>query len=423
MPSISTTVTTAEVDYPVCDSDAPLPSASDDWYRDRPVYVANEAPYEEVRQFASALPGFVEVWFDRDRFGWLSVGFVGVDIEEMQTLLQAEFPDVGVVAVELEYTLSDLRALATDVGGRLPDGMDTENIDRLRGLVHVWVGLLTPENIEMGIGAAADSPFCIDGFDVEYYDQSPQVDGGDGWSLVGAAEGSASGDAGVPVVVTDQTALAALWGQLGLSAEAPSVDFTASVVAAFPVHYPANCPDQRLDGLTRTSLIVPNVRNVSLVKGCWLTGNPRTFIVEVERSSLGPPPTIWLSEANDSWGLEVTDDLRVRGASLSPDGSSVDNVERREASPMPNTVRVGVPKPLIVPVACDLTYLGVVNWVGWYLPEGAEVPPGWSDSAVDGLIDLEMSLFEWPDAKLVVSAGGDEVTFFPGERLTPGCQP
>ncbi len=127
--------------------DIDVPHAPEDWYAETPVYVGNEMPIDEVRAFATTLEGFRDVWIDRDHNGWIGVGFDDADVEAHQTALAAEFPGVGVVAVDMPYTAAELEELSQDLQSRLPDGMETASIYEVQGFIEIWVGRLTPENI------------------------------------------------------------------------------------------------------------------------------------------------------------------------------------------------------------------------------------------------------------------------------------
>ena len=99
----------AALPVPRCEDLARL-EAPVDWYRPQPVYVANEMPVDAVRAWAETRPGFQELWIDRDRQGWISVGFTD-GVEARQAELLAAFPDAGVVAVEVPHTAAELDAI------------------------------------------------------------------------------------------------------------------------------------------------------------------------------------------------------------------------------------------------------------------------------------------------------------------------
>ena len=51
--------------------DIDVPHAHEDWYADTPIYVGNEMPIDEVREFAHTLDGFQGIWIDRGHNGWI----------------------------------------------------------------------------------------------------------------------------------------------------------------------------------------------------------------------------------------------------------------------------------------------------------------------------------------------------------------
>ncbi|MEX2183243.1 MAG: hypothetical protein WEC14_02250, partial [Chloroflexota bacterium] len=103
---------------PRCD-DVPMLSAPAGAYRDRPIYVGNEQPTEELRAWAQTKPGFEDIWIDRDHQGWVSLGF-SQGVAERQVELATEFPDVGVVAVEVKHGAAELEALQRRIHEVLP---------------------------------------------------------------------------------------------------------------------------------------------------------------------------------------------------------------------------------------------------------------------------------------------------------------
>lgn len=412
-----------DVDYPICDYDEPWPAAPDDWYRDTPVYVGNNSPTDEVRRFASGLPGFETVWTDRDRYGWVSAGFVGVDVSEVQKLLEAEFPDDGVVAIELPYTRDELGQMASEIDAQLPEDMYALNYQEIWGRVEIFVGLLTRENVDIAATVAGDAPYCLMGLDPTEYDQSPQVEEGEGWVFLGVVGGWP--ESGTPVVMTDQQAIEDLWFAMGFERPAATLDFETYVAVAFPVLHSGSCPDQRFDGVLITpDRILPEIRDITIAQSCTSDGNPRTFLVGVERTLLPPPPVRWAGSEYDSQALEVSADLRTPGSSLGDTDTRVIELDRpRVATGMPLVMEPGFPWQLIVPSDCDLNYLGEVNGVGWHLAPDSEIPGSWAALAVDGLIDLEIELIQEPDPMVVLNAGGQQAVYLPGEKPTAACQP
>lgn len=145
-------------------ADVGHPTAPADWYDDTPVYVGNEMPVEEVGNFVSGLAGYETVWVDRQHNGWITVGFVGADLEAHQAALRDAFPGVGVVAVALPHTADELNAVRLRLEPSLPAGINAANVDAIGGVVQVWVGLLTAESVQLVAEIAGDDPVCVTGW-------------------------------------------------------------------------------------------------------------------------------------------------------------------------------------------------------------------------------------------------------------------
>lgn len=143
--SVSPTTTRAPIDLsvlaPVCvPGAAGYRQAPDDWYRDEPVYGHDVNEFNQiVREYASTLDGFERQWNNPERNRWIHVGFVGVDVAQRQRELEAKFPGVGVVAVELDHSDDELAALAVEVEDLLPEGMAVVAIREKAGTIDVWV--------------------------------------------------------------------------------------------------------------------------------------------------------------------------------------------------------------------------------------------------------------------------------------------
>ena len=94
---------------PRCEDVPPL-SAPAAAYRDTPIYVGNEMPVDDVREWAVGQPGYEDIWIDRDHNGWVAVAF-SRDAAARQADLEREFPGVGVVAVPVDWTNAELEAI------------------------------------------------------------------------------------------------------------------------------------------------------------------------------------------------------------------------------------------------------------------------------------------------------------------------
>ena len=399
--------------------DIEVPHAPEDWYADTPIYVGNEMPSEEVRAFASGIEGFREVWIDRDRNGWIGVGFDGGDIHAHQEALEAAFPGVGVVAVEMPYSYEELQAISFDIAAQLPDGMSIGSIYEVQGYVEVFVGRLTEENIALASEAIADLPACITGNDPATTPAvGPQPAGGNGWLYLGEAD--AMLDIEMPQIIAEQAALNSIWGRLGIRDPAPEVDFDDQVTLVLVIGHSSSCPETRLDDVVvEGSLVYAVIPTITEEMACTADWVPRTYLVAVDRDRFPAPPFQISAEKDYGARVEVTADLRVPG--LVPDEGQVAPTEIeqvREPTSRPFWVEPDFPQSAIVDVDCDVDYMGEISGVHWHRVEGTGMPEEWKAAAIEGLIDLELMMTPGPEPTLTASAGGVEILYLPGAEAT-----
>ncbi len=104
-------------------------------------------PADEIRAWATDKPGFEEIWIDRDHLGWISVAF-SADSDARQVELEAEFPDVGAVVVDVDWTLAELmelqRRVIEEVGPLFPV---SSGISVTQGAVTIGLGVLHEERV------------------------------------------------------------------------------------------------------------------------------------------------------------------------------------------------------------------------------------------------------------------------------------
>ena len=421
VPEPSTTVA-QPVSLPNC-GDIDVPYAPEDWYADTPIYVGNEAPIDEIRAFAQGLDGFRDVWYDRAHHGWIGVGFTDADVVAHQASLEAKFPGVGVVAVDMPYTTTELEALAAQVQGRLPEGMEVAGVNEVRGSIEVYARTLTPENIAAAQQAAGDAPVCLSGGDpVTTPALGPQPPGGDGWLYVGEADTMTDRES--PQVIAAPEVLSSLWGLLGIRTALPEVDFEKQVVLVLVMGYSGSCPVTRLDDIVvEGDLIYAVIPTITEDMACTADWNPRTYLVALDRDRL-PPPPFRVSTSKDQWQqVMVSTDLRVRG-SVPKEGDiepfSAEPV--REATPIPYWIEPLFPWTLTIDVECGVDYLGDINGAFWHRSDGdAGLPPEWEQVVVDGLLDLELLMTEGPAPTLTASAAGVDVSYLPGPETEMSC--
>jgi len=309
--------------FPEC-RDVPRLSAPAEAYRDKPVYVADEGPVAEVRAWAESQPGYETIWIDRDRFGWISVGFTeGADARQED--LEEEFAGVGVVAVPMEHTGEELQSLAKRVFWRLVPLVAeplriTASGSASRGVAAVGVPGLTDEIRDEITRRFSGEPLCVSGLEPGP-PPGPQPQEGDGWRLL-ADEGT-----GVLLGVglaADAAGLADLLTEIGLGALDLEVDFDKYVVVSFGAVYSSSCPDIRLDDVVVDGAVVyPEIVVVTPSNYCTLDAIPHTYVVALERARLPSGPFVIQTEVEMPSYAKPKQRLRV-DADLSKPGSVPD---------------------------------------------------------------------------------------------------
>ncbi len=421
-----------ETSFPMC-SDIEYRRAPDAAYRDSPIYVANEQPVEEVMAWAQQQPGYVTIWVDRERNGWITVAFtqdVGLRTEE----LAAEFPGVGVVAVEVDWTeaeLADLQDRVTDVlrseGWSFGSGRGVA-----RGYVSAEIGVLSPERLAVLEEHFAGERLCVSGIDPsEAIPDGPQPEAGEGWRLLGAER-----DAGRPyrtAIAWDEDSYAALWGATGIEGEAPDVDFESEVVVWFGAVYGSSCPGLRLDDvifdLERSVVHGEIVLPSSVGPACTSDALPHAFVVALERSRLPQAPfSIQLSAEGPPAGAPeertiVDADLRAPGSVAAP-GSISQGVYDPEAHirfvQPGEVIEPGFPIRLMLDTHCGIDWIGL-NGVTWHAPDHPAIPAEW-EPVLDGeAIVVELLLTEGDPPTLTATANGYTVDYEATSQERPGC--
>ena len=267
-------------------------TADPDAYRDEPVYVGNEQPRGQIQRWARNQPGFQEVWIDRDHNGWLVVGFTE-QADRRQAELERQFPDVGVVAVEVPASREELRALheqARDASDRA--GIEaSSSYDVPYGVVAIYPGVLSEERLA-SLASFADDRLCVAGLDpADAPTEGPQPEGGDGWRLLGEHQGGPPGRTGV---ATTRAQYEAIWAESDLDGDPPEVDFEIEIVVWFGAVYGSGC-QIRLDDIVfdaTASLVSPDLVAPDEPLGCHSDANPHSFVVAVQRAALPSGPFV-----------------------------------------------------------------------------------------------------------------------------------
>jgi hypothetical protein len=433
VPSAIPSMAVSEDSIPVCDS-IPIVAAPEEAYRDTPIYVANEMPTEEVKAWAQTKPGFEEIWIDRDHGGWITVAF-STDAAARQAELATRFPGVGVVAVEVDWDIEQLRGLqqrvAEELSGKL--GNMSVGVDILRGRVDIGLGVLTPERIEAVRSRFAGEPVCVSGLDPrEAIPERPQPTSGAGWRLLASED---AGEVYRTDIATDRKTYDALWQRIGLTGDPPPVDFESEVVVWFGAVYGSTCPNLRLDDvvLDRERRLIYGRLVVASINGfCSDDARPRAYVVAIERSGLPAPPFgIQLRSEDPPAGAPeertiVEIDLRQAGRAAGPG-----DVHPDPSLPEPWSVESGdviepdFPVPYRLDVRCGVEWLGRLNSVAWRtdVPAGAVrfVPSEWEPLISDGELMIDVLMQTDPHPRITATAAGHSIVYLPTIAAPPAC--
>jgi hypothetical protein len=423
------------VGIPRCE-DVPTISAPAEVYRDEPIYVGNEMPVEAVRDWATRQPGYVDIWIDREHSGWVTVAF-SQDAAARQADLEREFPGVGVVAVQVEWTGAELEALQRRVHEVLPPEVAGGSaVLTMQGVVMIGAGVLTPARIAVIESQFAGQPVCLEGADpADVPPPGPQQPAGDGWRLL------ATEPTGQPYrtgIAWDAASLADLWAEAGVTVAVPVVDLQTEVVIWFGAVVSGSCPNVRLDDVIidgQERLIHAEIVLVDPPMACTSDANPRAYLVAVPRSRL-PAPTfaIQLNAEGPPGGVPeertlVDADLRVPGSVAEPGQVHEDPALMQ---PEPQFVRSGdvieteISQPYLMSVHCGVEWLGTFNGVTWRtaVPDGVIdwVPPAWQQVVgPDETLILVIEMSPGPDPTVVAMANGHAVIYRPAREPAPGC--
>ena len=427
------TVPVAAAAIPACDTVERI-SAPAAWYRDAPIYVANEQPTEELRAWAVGKPGFEEIWIDREHLGWITLAFSS-DAAARQAELEELFPDVGVVAVEVPWSIAELEELQRRIGEELGPLIGPSSwISVTQGVVGIGVGVLKPERLAGIQERFAGEPICIEGADpASVPAEGPQPQHGDGWRLLADERG-----AGQPYrtgIASDSASHEQLWADLGLAGAPPAVDFASEVVIWFGAVFGSSCPSIRLDDVLvdeQRDLVHAEIVLVDAPSACTGDANPHAYLVALERAKLPSGPfAIQLGADDPPAGVPeertlVEVDLSQPGAVAGPG-----EVHGDPALPPPFVLEEGsviepeVEYPYRFFVHCGIEWLGTFNDVTWRaeLPGGnpGGVPPQWPIPGADQTIEVSIILYTDPESMIQATANDHTVTYRPTADDPPGC--
>ncbi len=410
-----------------CDQVEPV-YAAPEMYADEPMYVANEMPADEVRAWAEVQPGFESIWIDRDHNGWITVAF-SQDAAARQADLEREFPGVGMVAVEVDWSVAELGALQNRVFRELRTTLDSFGTFTMedKGVVVIQVGVLTDE-LRAELGTRFESErVCVSGVDPSTVPPAgPQPQGGDGWRLL--FDGDRIGRPYRTGIAFDAASLEDLWAEIGIGDPIPEVDFVNEVVIWFGAVYGSGCSHIRLDHVVVTDAILhPLIVLPGPPAGCNLDANPHAYVVAVERSKLPAGPFVIQLQAEDP-PRGATEERTVVNADLSQPGTvaAPGQVGLDPNFPPPFFLESGdfiepdYPAPYLLDARCGIEWLGELNDYSWRTTEG--LPPAWSDlTAGDGTIETSILLVTDPEPLIEVTAGDVTLTYRPTEEPVAAC--
>lgn len=410
-------------------------AADESVYREQPVYIANEMPVDEVRNWAVGQPGFADIWIDREHNGWIGVGFTS-DVAARQADLEREFPAVGVAAVPIEFTMAELTALQAEVFAVMAaNGVgQSGGISVPSGRVSVFVGVLDAETLEP-FAPFADRPVCFEGVDpADAVQDGPQPTAGDGWRLLAAERTGFSYRTGV---ATSDAQYERLWARSGVGTERPIVDFDGEIVVWFGAVYGSGC-EIRMDDVVidRERAVVHGDFVIPGNPGeCNADANPEAYVVAVERSVLPTGPfSVQLSESDPPPGAPgertvVDVDLSAPG-SAAPDEAIHEDADLGAQAADPSLVagdfvEPGFPQRYVLDMACEFDVVGPFNDVMWQaVNDGiSQNPhPAWSTMAdAGGSLATELELGVDPPV-LTLSANGHVEIYEPSDRdATTDC--
>jgi hypothetical protein len=392
-------------------------------------------PVEEVRAWAASKPGFEEIWIDRDHLGWIAVAF-SVDARARQDGLEERFPDVGVVAVPVDWTTAELDELqhrvSDEIGPLFPVSSWTSVI---KGVVGVGIGVLEEERIAAVQERFAGERVCIEGADpANVPPEGPQPQQGHGWRLLADEQG-----AGQPYrtgIATDQASYGRLWDAIGLTGDRPRVDFESELVVWFGAVFGSSCPNLRLDDVVvdrERSLVHAEIVLVGVPAACTADANPHAYVIALARARLPSGPfAIQLGAEGPPAGVPeertlVDVDLSEPGAVAGPGEVHGDpSLPEPHVHESGSVIEPGFAEPYRLSVHCGIEWLGVLNNVAWRTDAGNGaadfIPPAWLPVVDRGqAIELSIIMRAGPEPIITATANGHSVVYRPTTESPPGC--
>lgn len=401
-----------------------------------PVYVGNEQPIEEVRAWAEPRPGFAEIWIDRDRNGWLVVGFTE-QVDQAREEAAERFGDDGVAVVEVERGLDELLALQEQVHERSPSVQGSSSNVRI-GRVELHLATLTDEAHAELSEEFAGEPVCVSGGDpADAPPEGPQQEAGDGWRLLASEKGAAppysTGVATTPEQVSREL------GAAGVGAADVEIDLEQEVLVWFGAPYGSSCDDLRFDGIVVVGeaddpRLYAEVVDTSGAMACNddLVGG-WAFVVAVDRGVLPSGPFTVQLDADDppagfpEAATSVDADLSAPGATATDDQLGTSEPDPKATMLQSgDVVEPGFPGDYRLYVHCGVGALGELNNVFWVTEDQGlwfgDIPEPWQELVDDDEeVVVEVLLETGDPPTLTATANGHSVAYVAGDPVDHGC--
>lgn len=433
MPTATATAPGAPVssEIPMCD-DVPYITAPAEYYRDTPIYVGNP-PDNEVRDWARQKTHFEVLWIDREHHGWLTLAF-SQDAAARQEELESELPEVGAVAVEVDWTMAELEALQQRVRPLMPELAYSSGIPVNKGVVSIGIGPLTAERIAAVEERFAGERVCLEGIDPALLPpEGPQQPAGDGWRLL--ADQDETGQPYRTGIAFDDSSYAELWRKARLTGDRPAVDFQSEVVIWFGAVHGSSCPHLRLDDVVvdrERALVYADIALLDQQMACTADAIGQAYVVALLRSKLpGGPFAIQLDSSGPPAG--APEERTIVDVDLSQPGAIAEPGEVHGDPNLPEPYFVG-PGDFVEPgyetayrqsTHCGLEWLGPLNDVNWRtdVPAGAIdwIPTEWRSKVTDESMQLNVLIETEPEPTLTATAKGHSVIYRATVEEPPGC--
>ncbi len=424
---IAGATTSGYAGFPSC-VDAAMITADAALYRDEPQYGNATELVDAVHAWASGQTGFEELWLDREHNGWVTVGFHGADLDvaALQEQVAQEFPGDGVVVVAVPYTLDDLQSLMDRVMPALAadDATPTGGVglDVPRGLMSVS-GVPASTEAEQALRQFAGEPLCVDAVDPSaFVPEGDQPTEGEGWRLLGHAEGAGEATAH-GVATTDEqpqpcgrTRISAVTRRTWTGGPRSSCGSARSTAAAARCGWTGSWWTAR----RCTARSIPGSGPDS---ACTGDANPHSFVVAVERALLPAGPFVVQLDADDP-PPGAPEERTMVDVDLSAPGSQAADAQLHgdpQAGPRPGPLvedghqglpangsrYVWTPRP-----QCSGVVIGPIDATLWRLADGEAQ---WAE--VDG---QELSIHPIDDEAMVLSSPGIDYLFVRAADSTCG---